>query len=36
MDLCYTSVQIMHDACQAGSPLVRLLTQCKQSWSLGG
>lgn len=36
MDLCYTSVEIMHDAGQAGSPLVLLLTQCKHSWGLGG
>lgn len=36
MDLCYTSVEIMHDAGQAGCPLVLLLTQCKHSWGLGG
>lgn len=36
MDLCYTSAEIMHDAGQAGSPLVLLLIQCKRSWGLGG
>lgn len=39
MDPCYTSVEIMHHAGLAGSPLVLLLlllTQCKHSWGLGG